>query len=175
MELGSGGRDNEQKVTTRAFETWTNRHNKQFIYGIIIIAVVEFSFFSVIAVILGVYGGHFSYGKYVSFSIAILITSLLLLALLLKEFILRPRTIEIQPNGILLISQWGRRRFVPWNWIKSISLSATTERWNQESYREAKIFTAESTFWVMTYREIAESIIDAHKEATGYDIKISTY
>jgi hypothetical protein len=156
-----------------AFGVWSNPQNKEHIRDLSKFAIALFAFFTILALIMRYYGGHFSYFFYIWFFCAVLLASSILIGLFLYEFIQRPKTIEIQPSGLLLTSQWGSKRYIPWDWIKSISTYTYSNK-SKEYYsqKEAKIATLDSSLKIIACLEIAEQIIFVYKSMTGLDLKI---
>ena len=155
------------------FGVWKNPHNKEFIRNLLIMAIVLFSFFLFLAVVFALYGGHFDYGFYIWLFIAIFISSLLLLGIIVREYIQRPKYIEIQPSGILTTSQWGSKRFIPWNWMKYVftySYSGNPKLYY--SQREAFLFTLDASISLLICLDVVKRIILAYKGMTGFDLKI---
>ena len=154
------------------FGVWSNPHNKEYIHNLLVFALTIFLIFLTLAIIFGLYGGHFSYGFYIWLFLAVFGTSLLLGGLILNELLLRPKRIEIQPAGILLISQWGSKRFIPWIQIKSFSTSLYSG--NPERYysqKEAKLTIIGHYFPINICLDIAERLKVAHKTMTGRDLR----
>jgi len=155
------------------FGMWRNPHNKEYVHNTLTFSIIIFIFFVVLAILFGLYGGHFSYGFYIWLFIAIFGTSLLLAGLIYNEFLLRPKIVEIRPDGVILVSQTGKSKLVPWHQLRSISSSSYSgDSRKYYSQKEARIAIRGQYSHVNVCLDVAEKIRLAYKGMTGLDLGI---
>ncbi len=108
-------------------------------------------------------------------AVALAASGISVAALMTREFIQRPRMLELSPDGIRAFSRWGSSRLIPWNNLERVEVSVTTERLFGRTYRDAKVTTSKSKFCMMTDYHNALAIKEDYEMVTRKTLELESY
>jgi hypothetical protein len=135
-----------------------------------IILIVGFCLISIFAGYVFGYGTGDDFSIMVGWVLAISYGGLLLAILIRKEFIQRPRSVELIDPGVMLMSRLGSQRFVPWDNIRYLAIDFTTpEKWHGQIYHDAKIKLFNGSE-ILVIHEIAMAVKKRYETVTGRSI-----
>jgi hypothetical protein len=165
---GDEGRTYQNGAKIKQVE-WGKMHNPNNRRQVVnfIILIVGFCLISIFAGYVFGYGTGDDFSIIVGWILAISYGGLLLAILIRKEFIQRPRYVELIGTGVMLTSRLGSQRFVPWDNIRHLAIDfATPERWHGQIYHDAKIKLFDGSE-ILVIHDIAMAVKKAYETATG--------
>ena len=168
---GDEGRtyQNDAKIKQVEWRRMHNPNNRQQVANFII-AIIVFNLVIISAGYIIGYGYSDDFAVILGWTVALSYGGLLLTILLMKEFVRRPRTVEIFGSGIMLTSRLGSERFVPWDGIRYLAIDyRTEEEWHGKIYHDAKLKMFDGSVVFVTH-EIGMAVRKAYETATGRSI-----